>query len=278
MSGQGHKLHRRARHDALQVELERPEVLRKATFGGNADAVALDVNGPIGKVDFKRGSGRPDSRFERQGERCQREAELDAEYRVSAGNQLRCPARVRGLSGPRPAGRRDRGQADQGAEDRSGQLHGLTAQNPNSLLAAQVARPRLLHGEPGHSGHEFGNHDQGLHWQGPVTGNQLNTEIKTGFDYPSYLAGLQATRKAQPDRHGFASARRPGQQRGFRNPRPAKNTPGHYVYSSTTGTAGDGSVTGTSTAELGHGIAAASYSKSTLRGSAYNTGGRTGVG
>ena len=29
-----------------------------------------------------------------------------------------------------------------------------------------------------------------------VTGNQLNSEIKTGFDYQSYLAGLEGTREA----------------------------------------------------------------------------------
>ena len=33
--------------------------IRKATFGGTADAVALDVNGPIGRLTFKRGLGDP---------------------------------------------------------------------------------------------------------------------------------------------------------------------------------------------------------------------------
>src|SRR5271166_3328531 len=33
--------------------------LRRATFGGNADAVALDVKGPIGQLTFKKGLGDP---------------------------------------------------------------------------------------------------------------------------------------------------------------------------------------------------------------------------
>ena len=33
--------------------------IRRATFGGTADAVALDVNGPIGRLTFKRGLGDP---------------------------------------------------------------------------------------------------------------------------------------------------------------------------------------------------------------------------
>jgi hypothetical protein len=37
--------------------------LRRARFGGNADAVALDVNGPIGKVQFNRGLGNPSGVF-----------------------------------------------------------------------------------------------------------------------------------------------------------------------------------------------------------------------
>ncbi|MGA8348170.1 MAG: hypothetical protein WB773_10120, partial [Isosphaeraceae bacterium] len=54
--------------------------------------------------------------------------------------------------------------------------------------------------------------------------------------------------------------------------------PANNVYSTTTGTAEKGSITGTSTAGLGHGIDAASYSKVTIAGSAYNTGGRTALG
>ena len=33
-----------------------------------------------------------------------------------------------------------------------------------------------------------------------IVGTQLNSEIKTGFDYSSYLAGLEGTRASQSDR------------------------------------------------------------------------------
>ena len=79
---------------------------------------------------------------------------------------------------------------------------------------------------------------QGSIGQVAVTGNQLNSEIKTGFDYQSYLAGLEGTREASriarlTQRGDLVSS---VDSATFR---PAKNTTtGEYVYSTTTGTAG----------------------------------------
>ena len=66
-----------------------------------------------------------------------------------------------------------------------------------------------------------------------VTGNQLNSEIKTGFDYPSYLAGLQGTRSASR----IGRLRQRGDLVNSVDSAtfvPAKNaTTGQYVYSYT---------------------------------------------
>src|SRR5262249_13676556 len=43
----------------FQTELSGLQYLKSATFGGNADAVGIDVAGPIGNLEFRRGLGDP---------------------------------------------------------------------------------------------------------------------------------------------------------------------------------------------------------------------------
>ena len=83
--------------------------IRRATFGGNADAVALDVEGPIGRLTFKRGLGDPTGVFNAT-ETVANTNPDRPDDRLSSGHQLRSSARVRRLSGPRAARRRDHGQ------------------------------------------------------------------------------------------------------------------------------------------------------------------------
>jgi hypothetical protein len=110
-----------------------------------------------------------------------------------------------------------------------------------------------------------------------VTGNQLNSEIKTGYNYPSHVAGLEGTRSA-------SRIRQVRQQGDLVNSvdsatfRPAKNAAGNFVYSYTTGTAGDGSITGTITGATSPGIYAGVRSHRRFPGSAFNTNGRTALG
>jgi hypothetical protein len=89
-----------------------------------------------------------------------------------------------------------------------------------------------------------------------VDGNSLNSNIKTGFDYTSYAAGLEGTRAASRIRrlHQFGSLVSSVTSASFR---PSPET---GVYSFATGQAGNGDIRGRTT------------------GGAYNTGSTTPLG
>jgi len=251
--------------------------IRRATFGGNADAVALDVKGSIGRLTFKRGLGDPT-------------AVTNATATVANANPNLTPATVYlpATSYGVPLG--SEGYPAHGllggvitAKNIKSLKVGpanyttLTAQNPDLVNTGSTGTATSYMVNPGTALTNAAITTQGSIGKVTVTGNQLNSEIKTGFDYQSYLAGLQATREASriarlTQRGDLVSS---VDSATFR---PAKNAKDKYVYSYTTGTAGKGSITGTSTAALGHGVDAASYSKVTIAGSAYDTGGRTALG
>ena len=251
--------------------------IRKATFGGNADAVALDVKGTIGKLTFKKGLGNPTA--------VTTGTATVANPVNAAATTVYTPATTygaplgsegypaHGLLGGVVTARNIRslkiGPADYTT---------LTAQNPNFVITGSTRTATAYLTNPGSALTNSAITTQGSIGKVSVTGNQVNSEIKTGFDYQSYLAGLEATREASriariTQRGDLVSS---VDSATFR---PAKNaTTGEYVYSTSTGTAGRGSISGTATAALGHGLDASSYSKSTIPGQAYNTGGRTALG
>jgi hypothetical protein len=248
--------------------------LRRATFGGNADAVALDVDGSIGRLTFKRGLGDPT-------------AVTNATETVANTNPattVYLPATSYGVplgSEGYPAhgllGGVITAKKIKSLKVGPANYTTLTAQNPNFIITGSTGTATSYMVNPGTALTNAAITTQGSIGKVTVTGDQLNSEIKTGFDYQAYLAGLQATREASriariTQRGDLVSS---VDSATFR---PAKNAAGEYVYSYTTGTAGKGSITGTSTAALGHGVDAASYSKVTIAGSAYDTGGRTALG
>jgi len=87
-----------------------------------------------------------------------------------------------------------------------------------------------------------------------VGGTQLNSEIKTGFDYSAYLAGLEGTRGASR----IALLKQRGDL--INSVGSASFRPANHHYSYTTGAAGNGEIT------------------AQLAGKRYDTGGTTGLG
>ncbi len=246
--------------------------LREAKFGGNADAVALDVSGPIGRLEFKRGLGDPTAVSNATATVANTNPNLPAmtvylpatSYGTSLGSEG-YPAH--GLLGGVITAKKIKslkvGPADYITQ---------TAQNPNFIITGSTRTANSYLVNPGTALTNAAITTQGSIKKVSITGNQLNSEIKTGFDYQSYLAGLEATREASRIERLTL--------RGdlVNSVDSATVRPKDSVYSTTTNEAGNGSITGTSTAAVGHGLDAASYSKVTIAGAAYSTGGRTALG
>src|SRR5271157_4252693 len=251
--------------------------LRQATFGGTADAVALDVKGSIGRLTFKRGLGDPTAVTNATATVANANPNLTPTTVYLPATSYGVPLGSEGYPAHGLLGGVITAKNIKSLKVGPANYTTLTAHNPDLVNTGSTGTATSYMVNPGTALTNAAITTQGSIGHVTVTGDQLNSEIKTGFDYQSDLAGLQATREASriariTQRGDLVSS---VDSATFR---PAKNAAGKYVYSYSTGTAGKGSITGTSTAALGHGIDAASYSKVTIAGSAYNTGGRTALG
>jgi hypothetical protein len=161
------------------------DYIHKATFGGVADGVALDVKGNIGKLDFKRGLGNPSG---------------VSTGVTSSGQTL--PATGygydEGSTGYPAAG-------DLGGVVSAKHIHKLTvgpanqftetAQNPLFVQSREQGFPAYA----ATSGYALSNAviaTSGSIDSASIDGSLQNTEIATGFNYPAYVAGLRGQRGA----------------------------------------------------------------------------------
>ncbi len=148
--------------------------LRSAQFGGVTDAVGLDVDGPVGRLLFKRGIGDPTG------------------VQPGATNL-----------GYNEAQRGSASYGLLGGQVVAGSIHSLQA-GPASMILQNSSDPDFVqllrkgstryYARPGNaltttaitSERNIDNVD--------ITGTSQSSEIKAGFDYKSYLAGLDGTR------------------------------------------------------------------------------------
>ncbi len=148
--------------------------LGTASFGGNADAVGLDVRGPIGKLRFERGLGNP---IGTNG--------TALHYGTPAAN-IGYPGN--GLLGGLVTARKI-GAVRVGPANTINQ----TPQNPNFSTITSTGNPNY-YPQPGNALTSAAIVSSGKIGTTAVRGNISRSEIKAGFDYPSYVAGLQGTR------------------------------------------------------------------------------------
>jgi hypothetical protein len=217
--------------------------IRKASFGGVSDAVGLDVNGPIGRLNFKRGLGNP----------------AGVSTAQTAGGQA-LPATgygyTQGSTGYPAAGLL-------GGVVRATHIRNLsvgpasqftqTAQNPLFVQSRERGFP-FYQASPGYALTNAVIATTGSIDNASVVGSAQNTEIKTGFDYSAYVAGLEGTRSASQ----IGRLRVDGSL--VNSDISATFRPAKHHYNRKTGTAGAGSITGN------------------VSGSAIDTGGTTGLG
>jgi len=216
--------------------------LRKATFGGNADAVGLDVAGPIGKLEFRRGLGDPSGVFTAKGSGGQL---LPATTYGTPSGSTGYPAA--GYLGGTITAQHIRHLVVHSANELV-----TTAQNPLFVQLSELGYPNYVT-SPGYSLTNAVVTSSGSIDDVKVNGTPLNSEIKTGFDYAAFVAGLEGTRA--PSR--IRRLRVNGDL--INSDISATFRPANHHYSRVTGVAGPGSITGR------------------VSGAAIDTNGRTGL-
>ena len=160
------------------------DYLHNATFGGNADAVGIDVNGTIGTLIFNRGLGDPTGTFTAE----------------QATTGLLLPQTSYGI----PQGTTGYPASNLlGGTVSAKHIHKLVVQ-PANVLVQTPSNPYYaqLYAQgyptyvtsPGYSLTNASIVVSGSIDQAAIFGTQLFSEVKTGFDYPSYVAGLEGTR------------------------------------------------------------------------------------
>jgi hypothetical protein len=159
--------------------------LKKATFGGNADGVGIDVKGKIGSITFKRGLGNP-----------------TGVHTSVAANGLLLPATLdgtpTGLTGY-PAGGflggQIRAKSIKKLTINQANVQVQTATNPDFVQLDEQGFPTYV----ATAGNAITNAlitTSGSITTANVSGISLNSEIKTGFDLSSFIDGLEGTRSA----------------------------------------------------------------------------------
>ena len=217
--------------------------LKKATFGGNADAVGLDVRGKIGKLTFRKGLGNPAGVFT-----------------ATASNGLLLPSTIYGT----PPGTTGYPAANlSGGTIRASSIGQLTiwpanvlvqtAQNPDFVELNGILYPTYAV-SPGYALTNAVVTASGSIGKIDILGAQLNSEVKTGFDYTAYVQGLEGTRGASQ----IAKLNLHGDQ--VNSVSSASFRPANNHYSFATGTAGPGKIT------------------AQISGGRADTGGLTGLG
>ncbi|MDR3638742.1 MAG: hypothetical protein P4L84_33355 [Isosphaeraceae bacterium] len=156
--------------------------LKVATFGGNADAVGLDVNGPIGSLTFKKGLGSPVGA--NTGGVTHPTSNQDATTAGTPVNQYGYPANFL-LGGEITATRIRRLKIE------AANVQRLSPTNPNY---AQVNGEPVYVAEPGNATTNALITSSGSIGKTSIHGNTQNTQIVSGFDYTSYAAGLVGAR------------------------------------------------------------------------------------
>jgi hypothetical protein len=149
--------------------------LGTGTFGGNADGLALDVKGKIRGLRFAKGLGSPVNN-----------STLPANYGIP-DSQTGYPANglIGGLVTASNIGHVNVGPADSTL---------LQSNNP-ALLQSSPGEP-IYYPVPGHALNSAAIVTSKNIGSVKVLGDSTQSEIKTGFDLPSYAAGFSATRGA----------------------------------------------------------------------------------
>jgi hypothetical protein len=186
--------------------------------GGNADAFGVDVNGKVNRVVFHRGLGNP------------------AGTGPSA-TEFGTPTNFKGYPASGLLGGLVTASHIGKIIAKPANVHLQTAQNPDFVHIPGKAFPAYFP-RAGNALTSSAIVSAGSINRTVIVGDTVNSEIKSGFHYPSFAAGLEGTRA--PSTLG------PVHQRGnlVNGVVSATFRPTNHIYSSATGVKGPGTITG----------------------------------
>jgi hypothetical protein len=201
--------------------------LKKATFGGNADAVGLDVKGKIGKLTFKTGLGNPTGVYT---------AKSPTSGLLLPQTQYGTPPGSTGYPAAGLSGGTVRAKSIGKLKVGAANVFVETATNPEFVQLGIQGYPTYAVA-PGDALTNAVITTSSSTGTVNVQGTELNSEVKAGFDYTAYVQGLEATRGA--------SKIRKVHQRGdlVNSDTSASFRPANNHYNKATGTAGPGKIT-----------------------------------
>jgi hypothetical protein len=160
--------------------------LKKGTFGGNADALGIDVNGKIGRLTFKKGLGDP------TGVNTQDPPETQGDLPAT---QYGIPQGSTGYPASGYLGALIRAKHIHSLKVRPANVQVQTPQNPLFVQPQNQGIPLYIP-SPGFALSNVIVATSGSIDNVDILGIQQQSEIKTGFDFSSYVAGLEGTRAA----------------------------------------------------------------------------------
>jgi len=228
--------------------------LRRARFGGTADGLGLDVDGSIGDLTFAKGLGNPTGVFTASAVVPGTEQNPETQTVLLPATNYGIPEGSAGYPAAGLLGGVIRARNIRSIRANPANFQTVAAQNPDFVSLRRIGYP-TQNVQPGTAITNTAITTDGSIDHVNVTGNLLNSEIKTGFNYQAYLAGLEGTR-GNPSRIG--SYRQIGDL--VNSVVSSSYTPADGEYDLANGKAGPGSIEGQ------------------VRGFAYKTGGRTALG
>jgi len=173
--------------------------LRRAEFGGTADGVALDVNGPIGKLRFNRGLGDPTGVFTASTETPATDENPETQTILLPATEYGIPAGSTGYPASGLLGGAIRGRQIGSVVAGSAGRSVIYAQSPSYVSLHRIGYPTPT------STTDMAIVNSSITTTGSidhmnVEGNLLNSAVATGYDYQAFRQGLQGARR--PSRIG----------------------------------------------------------------------------
>ena len=213
--------------------------LKSATFNGPTDAVGIDVNGKVGSLTFNRGIGSPVGVFT---------GIASANTNTTVGSGVPTGAEVPATLYGTPLDQYGYAAAGLVSGQVTAKSIGRLTVKPANVITQSPSNPDFTQIElpgtlvtiprPGNALTNTAIVSSGDIGKVHILGNQVNSEIKSGFHYPSYAAGLEGTRA--PSRTGFVK------QSGslVNGVTSATWRPFQHVYGTAADTAGPGRIHG----------------------------------